>query len=255
MHHRYAHIISNREFVKSKSASDLCDTFIRCWAKIFIEYPNKIRLDHEMAFDSEEFRRTAVEAGAALQFSGVESHNYLGVGERYHSTLRRVYNKIQEDHSRITEETALRMEIKGCNDTAGPNGLVSTFLVFGAMPALPNTNTRNPQQKERMKALRTAREEMAQIAAEQRILRVLKSKVPPASRCSLNPGELLRVYHEKERRWLGPVHIVKIEGKSVFVSDTKKVVKFNAIQLMPLAINHVAEDESLDLIYKHSDQR
>lgn len=51
------------------------------------------------------------------------------------------------------------------------------------------------------------------------------------------------------------MQIVKIEGKSVFVSDTKNVVKFNAIKVMSIAINHAEEDEALDLIYKHSGQR
>lgn len=129
------------EFVKYKSAADLWDTVIRCWAKILIGYPNNIRIYYETAFDSEEFRRTAIEAGVALQFSGVELHNSLGVGERYHSTLRRVYNKVQEDHIRITEETALRMAIKVSDDTAGPTGLVPTLYVFGSMPALFKTNT------------------------------------------------------------------------------------------------------------------
>lgn len=242
------------EFIKSKSIDELWDTFIRCWATIFIGYPSKIRLDQETAFDSTEFRRTEREARVALQFSGVESHNSIGVWERYHSTLRRIYNKVQEDHPLVLEETALRMAIKGCNDTAGPRGLVPTMLVFGAMPALPTTNFRNPRQKERMMALQTAREEMAKIAAEQRVIMALKSKVPPDSRFVLKPGDLVRVYREKERRWIGPVEIVKLEDKSVFVSDTTKVVKFKISKIMPIRINHPAEDEGLDKIFTYSDK-
>lgn len=54
--------------------------------------------------------------------------------------------------------------------------------------------------------------------------------------------------------WIGPVEIVKLEGKSVFVSDTTEVVKLNASQIIPIKINHPAEDEGLDNIVKYSDQ-
>lgn len=129
------------EFVKSKASTDLWDCLIRCWATIFVGYPTKIILDHETAFNRSEFRGTASEADIFLQFSGVESHNSVGVGEKYHGPLRIVYNKIIYEHSLVDRETALRLAIKGCNDTLGAYGLVPTLLVFGTLPALPTTKS------------------------------------------------------------------------------------------------------------------
>lgn len=124
------------EFVKSKSANDLWDKFTRCWDTIFVGYPSTIRLDHETDFDSEEFRTTETETGIVLQFSGIESNNSLGVGEKYHGHLRRVYNKIKDEHDMIDNDTALRLALKECNDTLGADSLVPTLLVFGVLPAL-----------------------------------------------------------------------------------------------------------------------
>lgn len=61
------------------------------------------------------------------------------------------------------------------------------------------------------------------------------------------------MYREKERRWIGPVEIVKLEDKSVLVSDTTKVVKFNIGQIIPIKTKHTAEDEGLDTIFRYSD--
>lgn len=90
-------------------------------------YPGIIRVDHETAFDSDEFRKTTAETGIVLQFSGIESHNSLGVGEKYHGPLRRVYSKIKEEHPLIESATALRLAVKGGNETLGANGLVPNY--------------------------------------------------------------------------------------------------------------------------------
>lgn len=60
----------------------------------------------------------------------------------------------------------LRLAIKGCNDTLGPEGLVPTLLVFGTMPPIPVAKSNYPKQKDRMKALQLAKAEMEQIIAE-----------------------------------------------------------------------------------------
>lgn len=106
-----------------------------------------------------------------------------------------------------------------------------------------------------MKALSTARDEMSQIVEDQRVLRALRSKITPASRYVIKPGDLVRVVREKERRWLGPVEVVKIEGKSVHVKDTLKVMKFNMAQVMLFKIDNAAEDEGLERIFQHSDDQ
>lgn len=95
------------EFITSKSATELWYTFLRCWATIFVGYARKIRVDHETAFDSDEFRKTAMKAGFILQFSGIESHNSLAVGKKYHGPLRRVYNKLKDDYPNIDNETRI----------------------------------------------------------------------------------------------------------------------------------------------------
>ena len=72
--------------------------------------------------------------GIELRISGVEAHNSLGIGERLHEPLRRIYRKIIFDFPQIDRNIALKLSIKAMNDTHGDNGLVPSLVVFGIIP-------------------------------------------------------------------------------------------------------------------------
>ena len=58
-----------------------------------------------------------------LLTSGVESHNALGVCERYHEYLRQVYRRVLAEHRNLDPEYVLPLKISAMNATAGKNGL------------------------------------------------------------------------------------------------------------------------------------
>ena len=66
----------------------------------------------------------------------VEAHWSIGIVERAHPVLRRTYQIITEELQDVTKEQALQMAIKAVNDTAGPDSLVPTLLIFGAYPQM-----------------------------------------------------------------------------------------------------------------------
>jgi hypothetical protein len=63
----------------------------------------------------------------------VEAHNSVGLIERYYALLRRAYEilkaELKDEH--IDREMILQMAVKAVNDSAGPDGIVLTLLVFG----------------------------------------------------------------------------------------------------------------------------
>lgn len=154
----------------------------------------------------------------------------------------------------MTHDLILRLATKACNDTLGADGLVPTLLVYGTLPTLPVTNGVNLAQKERMQALSLARDEMATLVAEQRILRALRSKLPPASKYNLQSGDLVRVYWEKERKLLGQVQIVKVEHKIIHVTDGITVKPFSRVQVMPIRTGNKAEDTHISAIHEFSNE-
>jgi hypothetical protein len=70
-----------------------------------------------------------------------------------------------------------------------------------------------------MLAMDNARREMDTIVSELRIERAPSSKTPPGTIRVYLPGELVYAYRERPAKWIGPFHITKIDGKTVYVRD------------------------------------
>ncbi len=64
----------------------------------------------------------------------VEVHNSIRLVEHYYVPLRRTYNILLKELLDLLKEERLQIAIKAVNDTAGPDGIVPTLLVFGAFP-------------------------------------------------------------------------------------------------------------------------
>lgn len=88
---------------------------------------------------------------------------------------------------------------------------------------------------------------------EQRIQHALRSETPPASLYRITPGDLVRVFREELRKWIGPVEVVKVERKQIHVSNRMKVKCFIVAQLMPVAIHHRTIDDDLERLFTHND--
>ena len=183
--------------------------------------PNVIRVDQEASFNCEKFMSICDNFWITLQYSGVESHNSIAKGERYHAPLRRIYKLLTNNNPNLTKSLALRYALKGINDTANINGLVPSLLVFGVVPSFPLTNRSLPNQRARLQAIVEARLEMGRIISEQRITRALRSKLPPAVINHVKAADDVLVFREKAIRWIGPYKVSRVEDKMVFVSDGK----------------------------------
>jgi hypothetical protein len=76
----------------------------------------------------------------------VKAYNSISKVEKYHAPLRRLYeilrDKLKEEN--LNKELILQMAVKAINDTARPNSLVPTLLVFGVYLRLSSFNTLTP---------------------------------------------------------------------------------------------------------------
>ena len=64
----------------------------------------------------------------------IKAYNLIGIVERYHGLIRRAYQIIATEIPDIDRDIALQIVFKAINDTASPDGLVPTLLVFGVYP-------------------------------------------------------------------------------------------------------------------------
>src|ERR1700709_267343 len=111
----------------------------------------------------------------------VEAHWSVGLIERAHPILRRAYDIIFEDlqASRAQRDLVLQMAVKAVNDTAGPEGLVPTLLVYGTYPRMADSDPPAPSIQERAQAIRKAMREVSKLRAQIQIKNALNQRNGP----------------------------------------------------------------------------
>ncbi len=92
--------------------------------------------------------------GIIVKNTQVEAHHSIGMVERYHGLLRRVYSIITIEIPGIKPDLALQMSFKAINNSFGPNRLVPTLLVFGAYPRMTEKDAPSPSIIKRAMAMR-----------------------------------------------------------------------------------------------------
>ncbi len=74
----------------------------------------------------------------------IEAYNLVKMVKHYYSPLCCIYYIIITELPDINKDMALQMAFKAINDSAGPNSLISTLLVFRAYPYIVESNALNP---------------------------------------------------------------------------------------------------------------
>jgi di/tripeptidase len=89
-------------------------------------------------FTATEFKQLVSSMSIKVKEVPVKAYNSVGLVERYHAPLRRAYKIIKEElkDKHINKEMILQMAVKAVNDSARPDEIVLTLLVFGLYPRM-----------------------------------------------------------------------------------------------------------------------
>jgi hypothetical protein len=111
------------------------------WIDMYVGPLDLIATNAGKNFVSKEFVDNAASLSIKVKEVLVEAHNSIGKVERYHAVIRRAFEIITSELSTLTTiEHRLQMAVKAVNDTAGPDSLVLTLLVFGTYLRLAKTS-------------------------------------------------------------------------------------------------------------------
>jgi len=187
---------SATRFIERQDTATIWNTFLRAWSTMYIGYPESMLTDQGFVFMSEEWGNSCESASINLRHTGTESHNSLGAGETYHSMLRRIYNKVGMEFPKIPAEVRLSLSVKAMNDSAGPDGLVPSLLVFGVLPTMPIVRARSTTQEQRIEAMAEACNESEKIIAQRCVQHGLQHRPPPATDYRFSVGQLVYAYRE-----------------------------------------------------------
>ena len=109
--------------MRCERSRDAWNDYIKIRANPYVVHPSIIHADYGPQFRSDEWRIYRAECNIQIHTSGVQSHNSLGVGERYHEYLRQMYRKVEAEHKNMNLEYLLPLALDAMNVASGKNGL------------------------------------------------------------------------------------------------------------------------------------
>ncbi|KAK1994146.1 hypothetical protein LX36DRAFT_693319 [Colletotrichum falcatum] len=173
------------KFLQSISAKHTWEALRMCWINVYLGPPDWIITDAGLNFHAAEFKRAARALSIEVKEIPIEAHNSIG---------------------------------KAVNNTAGPDGLVPTLLVFGVYPRISNNSPPSPSTLQRGEAVKKAMDEVRQLHAKRQVSEALATRNGPDTTTSaaLPLQSLVRVWREKNG-WQGPFTLLANDGTTCTV--------------------------------------
>ena len=144
------------------------------------------------------------------------------------------------------------MAVKAVNDTAGPEGLVPTLLVYGAYPRMNDLDPPTPSMTQRTKAIKRAMEEITKIRAKQQVNTALNHRngpsVTPIHDTPLNSPVM--VWREgntgRSGNWTGPFKLLEINDETCHVELPSGPTEFRSTTVKPYNQTEPKSDSKSD---------
>ena len=236
-------------FLQAMTAKATWDALRYAWIDTYIGPPDTVTSDAGSNFTAAEFKANAHIMGIQIENVPVEAYNSIGKLERYHGPLRRAWEIIKVDMRGLglSDENILQMAIKAVNDTAGPDGLVPTLLVFGTYPRLANSSPSSPSISIRAEAIRKAMKEIRHLKAKRLISDGLDTRNGPNTLETLNlPLQSeVKVWREPGR-WTGPYILMARDGETCMVNINGRATSFRTTVVKPFHRDESTEDPAID---------
>ena len=118
--------------------------------------------------------------GIKVKIVPVEAHNSIGIVECYYGPIRHAYLIIMTEIQGIDKDMALQMAFKAINNTAGPDGLVPTLLVYGTLPRMVEYDTLSSTIVQHSAALKKAMTEIQKLRAKRQVNNALNTRNGPS---------------------------------------------------------------------------
>jgi hypothetical protein len=226
-------------WLENMTAKATWDAIQYIWTDTYLGPPDFIVTDARKNFVSKEFVRLASAAGTITVSVPVEAHWSIGTIERYHAVLRRSYEIISEEVPELAPDMALQMAVKAVNDTAGPDGYVSTLLVFGAYPRIAEYSPPAPTVAQCAAAVKKAMTKVQRLHTIRQVNNALNTRNGPSStlvHCLPLNSDVL-IWREGgtgyPSKWKGPYKLISIDGETCTIDLPSRPTKFRSTVIKP----------------------
>jgi hypothetical protein len=217
------------------------ETLRICWIDVYLGPPDLINHDAGTNLRSTEFQQYARSLNITTKEVPVEAAHSIGIVERYHKPLRRAYEVIMDELKGSEKGTlwdkasALQMAVKAVNDTAGPDGITPTLLVFGAFPRLSALDPPAPSIAQRAAAIKKAMAEIVKLRATRQVTEALRTRNGPRTEelHALPIGSDVLVWRVHLKKWKGPYKLLSIQGETATLELPYGPTRFRTTSVKP----------------------
>ncbi|KDN62827.1 putative conserved hypothetical protein [Colletotrichum sublineola] len=144
---------------------------------VYLSLPDWIVIDAGLNFHAAEFKQSTRALSIHVKEVPIKAHNSISKVKRYHTPLRRAYKIFRNEGESPT--IALQLAVKAINNTAGPDGLIPTLLVFRAYPQIADSSPPSPSITKRAETVKKAIEAVRQIHAKRQVNKAITTRNSP----------------------------------------------------------------------------
>ena len=214
-------------FLKDISAEAVWDTLRACWINTYIRPPDLLIHDVGKQFISTEFVSKVKGMAIELKCVPIKAYHSISLVKRYYAPLRRAYDIIQEDLPLLAKQFMLQIAVKVINDTARPNRLIPTLLLFSTFPKLTELDPIHPSIAERGKAIKRAIKEALELLARRDVIKALRHRNGPQSDAILDTPISSDVLVWREGKgWKGPYQLLATDDQACTVKLSSGPITF-----------------------------
>ena len=124
-------------FIRNMSAKKTWDVLKECWIDTYLGPPDIITYDAGTNFNSTKFRNEVRLIKITYHQIPIKVYWSINKVKEYYGFIRKAYKIIIKKLSNASPKLLrLQIAIKVINNTANPNGLVPTLLIFKAYPKI-----------------------------------------------------------------------------------------------------------------------
>jgi hypothetical protein len=221
------------------------DVLKQYWIDNYLGPPDQIVADAGKQFTSKEFAQLANTMGTKVKIVPVEAHNSVGIVECYHGPIRCAYLIITAEVDGINKDTVLQMAFKAINDSAGPDGIVPTLLVYGALPRMTEYDALSPTVLQQSAALKKAIVEIQKLRARRQIANALNTRNGPSTtdiyELPLNSDVLVWCEGNTSQpgSWDGPYKLVAVNREDCILALPRGNTTFRSTSVKPFYIGDI----------------
>ena len=236
-------------WLQNISSECVWNTLRHCWIDVYLGPPDLLVHDAGTNFTSKKFQQNANSMAISTKCVPVEAAHSIGLVERYHAPLRKAYEVIREElkGDNINKAFVLQMAVKAVNDTAGPDGLVPTLLVFGSYPRMTPYDPPAPTITQRAAAVRKAITEVSKLHAKRQVTAALRARNGPNVEDihALALGSDVLVWRTHIEKWTGPYRLLAVEDETCTVELPSGPTNFRSTSVKPYISDSTADADEV----------